>query len=156
MRIILKIGYFILLFVLILMLYLEYHNYKILNYEIDTNNYIDQIEKLKNNIEIIDNYNIADYELMTTINRCRNIIKYKEILEQEFIDIADIYYINQNSAGGRCNGMDYDYESAYLHQYLNLYNDQNIKETFEQVLTNEVNITSAFIEMVEESYNEQV
>ena len=52
--------------------------------------------------------------------------------------------------------MDYDYESAYLHQYLNLYNDQNIKETFEQVLTNEVNITSAFIEMVEESYNEQV
>lgn len=156
MRIILKIGYFILFFVLILMLYLEYHNYKILNYEIDTNKYIDQIEKLKNNIEIIDNYNIADYELMTTINRCRNIIKYKEILEQEFIDIADIYYINQNSAGGRCNGMDYDYESVYLHQYLNLYNDQNIKETFEQVLTNEVNITSAFIEMVEESYNEQV
>ena len=96
MRIILKIGYFILFFVLILMLYLEYHNYKILNYEIDTNNYIDQIEKLKNNIEIIENYNVADYELMTTINRCRNIIKYKEILEQEFIDIADIYYINHN------------------------------------------------------------
>lgn len=156
MRVILKIGYFILFFVLILMLYLEYHNYKILNYEIDTNNYIDQIEKLKNNIEIIENYNIADYELMTTINRCRNIIKYKEILEQEFIDIADIYYINQNSANGRCNGMDYNYESVSLYQHINLYNDKSIKESFEKVLNNEVNITSAFIEMVEESYNEQV
>lgn len=153
MRIFLKIGYLILFLVLILMLYLEYHNYKILNYKIDTNNYINQIEKLKNNIKIINDYNIADYELMIAINRCRNDIKYQEILEQEFIDIADIYYINQNSTSSWCNGIDYDYESVYLHQYLNLYNDQSIKESFEKVLTNEVNITSAFIEMVE-SYHE--
>ena len=149
MRVFLKIGYFILLLVLILMLYLEYHNYKILNYKIDPNNYIEQIEKLKNNMEIINNYDIADSELMITINRCRNNIKYQAILEQDVIDIADIYYLNQNSTSSWCNGVDYDYESVSLYQYINLYNDQSIKETFDQVLNNEINITSAFIEMVE-------
>ena len=147
MRVFLKIGYFLLLLVLLLMLYLEYHNYKILSYKIDANNYIEQIEKLKNNIKIINNYDFTDAELMMTIDRCRNNIKYQAILEQDVIDIADIYYLNQNSTSSWCNGI--DYESVYLHQYLNLYNDQNIKETFVKVLNNEINITSAFIEMVE-------
>ena len=79
MRLFLKIGYIILFLVVSLMLYLEYNNYKILNYEIDTSNYFKEIEKLKNNIEIISNYNIDDYKLMIAINRCRDNIRYKEI-----------------------------------------------------------------------------
>lgn len=162
MKVFLKLGYIILFLVMIFILYLEYHNYKILNYKIDTSDYVDQIEKLKNNIEIIRNYNIDDYKLMTTINRCNN-IRYKEILDKEFIDIVDIYFINKNSANGWCNGSDYGINISYdynkdinLYQYINLYNDKSIKEAFEKVLNNEINITSAFIEMVEESYNEKV
>ena len=62
MKVFLKLGYIILFLVMIFILYLEYHNYKILNYKIDTSDYVDQIEKLKNNIENIRNYNIDDYK----------------------------------------------------------------------------------------------
>lgn len=154
MRVFLKIGYIILFLVVSLILYLEYNNYKILNYEIDTSNYFKEIEKLKNNIEIISNYNIDDSKSMISINRCRDNIRYKEILDKEFIGIEDIYYINQNTSNSVCNFMDYDIknlhnENADLYQYINLYNDKSIKESFEIVLNNEINITSAFIEMVE-------
>ena len=116
-------------------------------------------EKLMTEPEVQD---LDDYKLMTTINRCNN-IRYKEILDKEFIDIVDIYFINKNSANGWCNGSDYGINISYdynkdinLYQYINLYNDKSIKEAFEKVLNNEINITSAFIEMVEESYNEKV
>ena len=155
MKKILNIGYIILFLFLILMLYLEYDNYKNLNFKIDARNYSNEIEKLKNNLNIISNYDIDNHELTVTINRCQNSIKYKDILNKDFITIADIYYINQNSASGVCNGMNYGIENSYekknvdLNQYINIYNDKNIEESLKITLNNEINITSAFIEMVE-------
>ncbi len=156
MKIFLRISYFVMFLVIVFMIYLEYNNYQILNYEIDTSKYFNEIEKLKNNINIISNYNTDDYKLMNTINRCSDNIRYKEILDKEFIDIADIYFIDRNTVSGVCNGMDYDIKNLYndnedvnLYQYINIYNDKNIDDVFKVILNNEINITSAFIEMIE-------
>ena len=85
MKKILNIGYIILFLFLILMLYLEYDNYKNLNFKIDARNYSNEIEKLKNNLNIISNYDIDNHELTVTINNNK---KEKPVIEKNEREIS--------------------------------------------------------------------
>lgn len=156
MKKITKICCVMLCFVILFLIYLEYDNYKKIGYKIDVNKYIDEIEILKNNINIIENYKFNDSndnKLMTTINRCN--ILYKDILFKEIIDISDIYYIYKNKSSAICSGIDYDIKNSYniekidIYSYTNLYSDKNIDELFKIVLNNEIITTNEFIKMID-------
>ena len=148
-----KICYVILISILLFLIYLEYNNYKKITYKIDTNKYINEIETLKNNINVIENYKFNDNKLMSTINRCN--ILYKDILYKQFVDIRDIYYIIQNKSSSICFGTDYDIKNSYdieetdIYSYIDLYNNKTIDELFKIVLNNEINTTNEFIEMID-------
>ncbi len=148
-----KICYVILISILLFLIYLEYNNYKKISYKIDTNKYINEIETLKNNINVIENYKFNDNKLMSTINRCN--ILYKDILYKQFVDIRDIYYIIQNKSSSICFGTDYDIKNSYdieetdIYSYIDLYNNKTIDELFKIVLNNEINTTNEFIEMID-------
>lgn len=148
-----KICYVILISILLFLIYLEYNNYKKISYKIDTNKYINEIETLKNNINVIENYKFNDNKLMITINRCN--ILYKDILYKQFVDIRDIYYIIQNKSSSICFGADYGIKNSYdveetdIYSYIDLYNNKTIDELFKIVLNNEINTTNEFIEMID-------
>lgn len=152
MRKIVKIGYTALFLILGSLIYLEYNNYKMLHYKIDTNEYVSEIKILEDNINIINNFKFEDNKLMTTINRCN--ILYKDILSKRYIDISDIYFINQNQSSAICFGIDHGINSSYnienidIYNYISLYNTKTIDDLFETVLNNEINTTNEFIEMI--------
>ncbi len=171
MRVFVKIGYLIIISIIVWLFFLEYESYIKTKQTINLGNFQDQIGRIKSNIDTIEKYHqtVQNQGLKGMIEFCYRHSKDIQLDKSNVLNMAQIYEISKNSSTGGCNINSYytndqireiyndiSYDSISFFEYTNLGNKTELKEIFQAILNREEQTTSAFIKSMQILLEEEV